>query len=66
MMTTNLQTLSSHSGTITPETSLYQHHVTLQTQTFLSLTIRLYHPSFTTGLLDYILCPYRAVVDRFW
>ena len=31
----------------------------------LSLAIHLYHPSFLTDPLDYILCPYRAVIDRF-
>ena len=30
-----------------------------------SLTIRLYHPSLPVGLLDYILCPNRAGVDKF-
>ena len=29
-----------------------------------SLTIHLYHPSLPVGLLDYIPCPYRAVVDK--
>ena len=44
----------------------HQHHVVLQAQISitlsLSLAIHLYHPS---GLLDYILCPYRPVVDKF-
>ena len=31
----------------------------------LSLTIRLHHPSLLAALLDYILCPYRAVDDMF-
>ena len=31
----------------------------------LSLTIRPYHPSLPEGLPDYILCPYKAIVDRF-
>ena len=31
----------------------------------LSLAIRLYHPSLPAGLLDYNLCPDRAVVDKF-
>ena len=31
----------------------------------LSLAIRLYLPSLPTGLQDYILCPYRAIVDKF-
>ena len=30
----------------------------------LSFTIYLYHPSLPASLLDYILCPYRAVVDK--
>ena len=30
-----------------------------------SLAIYLYHPSLPVGPLEYILCPYRAVVDRF-
>ena len=30
-----------------------------------SLNIRLYHPSLQSGLLDHILFPYRAVVDKF-
>ena len=29
------------------------------------LAIRLYHPSRQAGLLEYILCSYRAVVDKF-
>ena len=29
-----------------------------------SLGIRLYHPSLPTCPLDYIVCPYRAVIDR--
>ena len=35
---------------------------------FLSLshTICLYYPSLLAGSLDYILCPYRAVVDMFY
>ena len=32
---------------------------------WLFLAIRPNHPSFPAGLLDYNLCPYRAVVDRF-
>ena len=32
---------------------------------FLSLAIRLYQPSFPAGPLDYILCSYRTIVDRF-
>ena len=32
----------------------------------LSLAIRPYHPSLPAGLLDYITCPNRAVVDKFW
>ena len=31
----------------------------------LSLAIRLYHLSHSSGPLDSILCPYRAVVDKF-
>ena len=31
----------------------------------LSLSIHLYYPSLPAGPLDYILCPYRAVVDKF-
>ena len=31
----------------------------------LSLAICLYHPSLPVGLLDYILCPYIAIVDGF-
>ena len=31
----------------------------------LSVTIRPYHPSLLAGLLDYILCLYRAVVGEF-
>ena len=30
-----------------------------------SLTGRLYHPSFLAGILDYLICPYRAIVDNF-
>ena len=30
----------------------------------LSLAILLYHPSLPVGLLDNILCPYRAVVHK--
>ena len=30
-----------------------------------SLAIRLYHPLLPVGLLDYTLCPYRAIVDKF-
>ena len=26
----------------------------------------IYHPSLPAGLLDYILCLYRAVIDKFW
>ena len=33
---------------------------------WLSLAIRLYHPSLTAGSYDYIMCLYRAVVDRFY
>ena len=32
---------------------------------WLSLASRLYLPSYLTGLLEYILCPYRAVGDNF-
>ena len=32
----------------------------------LSHAIRLSHPSLPAGLLDYTLCPYRGVVDKFW
>ena len=31
----------------------------------LSLSIRLYHPSHSAGPPDYILCPYRAVLEKF-
>ena len=31
----------------------------------LSLAIRLHHPLFPAGLLDYILCPYRASLKQF-
>ena len=30
-----------------------------------SLYIRPYHPSLSTGLLNYILCPHRAIVRKF-
>ena len=30
-----------------------------------SLATRLYRPSLPAGLLDYIQCPYRAVVNKF-
>ena len=33
---------------------------------WLSLAIHPYHPPLPAGLLDYILCPYRAVVDKFF
>ena len=32
---------------------------------WLSLAICFYHPLLPAGLPDYILCPYRAVVDKF-
>ncbi len=32
---------------------------------FLSLTISFSHPSLPAGLQDYILCPYKDVVDKF-
>ena len=32
---------------------------------WLSLSIRLYHPSHSAGPLDYIQCPYRAGIGRF-
>ena len=32
---------------------------------WLSLAICSYHPSLPAGLLDYILCPYRVVADKF-
>ena len=32
---------------------------------WVSLAIHSYLPSFSVGLLDYILCPYNAVVDKF-
>ena len=31
---------------------------------WLSLTMRLYHPSLPIGLLDNILCPYWAILDK--
>ena len=40
------------------------NHVVLLAR--ISLTpSRFYHPLLQAGLLDYILCPYRAVVDKF-
>ena len=43
------------------------HHVSLlaRISQTLSLAIRLYHSSLLVGLPDDILCPYRAVVDKF-
>ena len=32
---------------------------------YIYLTIFLYHPSLLAGLLDYIMCPYRAIVNKF-
>ena len=57
--------------TIQPIAEGYHYHVVLRARISLtrslslSLSILLYHPSLPTGLLDYILCPNRAVVDRF-
>ena len=31
----------------------------------LTLAVRPYHPLLRAGLLDYMLCLYRAVVDKF-
>ena len=41
------------------------HHVMLLTWISLSLTICLYHPLLLAGPPLYILCPYRAFVDKF-
>ena len=42
------------------------HHVVLKAQISLTLSCYLFLSSLhSAGLLDYILCPYRAVVDNF-
>ena len=43
----------------------HHHHVPLHAQISLILTIYVYHPLLLIGLLDYILCPYRSMVDKF-
>ena len=43
----------------------HHYHVVLLPQISFSLAIPLYPPSISAGLLNYILCPYRAVVDKF-
>ena len=47
--------------------SVYHHHVVFlaRISQTLSLVICLYHSSLPTCLQDYILYPYRAVVDKF-
>ena len=41
----------------------HHHHMVQLAWISLSLAIRLYHSLLLAGPLDYILCPYRAIVD---
>ena len=55
----NLQSLICHK---TQQTNQPTNHGYL----WLSLTIPFYPPSLPASLLDYILCPYRTLIDKFW